>query len=251
MGIPTFNSNQSTLASSPAMALGIQGLYEISSTAKLLPGTRVDLADGRSFVYGQAGASDLAAAKITQSPIPSANWDNQATTVTQAVGDMQVSVTFGGAVTANFFAGGFLLVNDETGEGNIYPIRSHAAGTTGVVVYLNEKLRSVITAGTTEVTLYPHPCTGLIVAPTTLTAALCGVPLVAVTAAYYAWFQVKGPCPVLVAATLNLALPCEVGTTAGGVIPSAETTFGPVVGLPLILAAATEYALINLAIPGY
>lgn len=247
----TLQKCQSTLRRSSLMALGVQGLYDISSTQKLDLGTRVDLADGRSFVYGQAGALALAAGLLTQSPIPSANWDNQATTVDQVVGDTQVSVTFGGAVTANFFAGGWLFVNDATGEGNMYPIRSHAAGTTGVVIYLNEELRTVITAGATEVTLYPHHLSNLIVAPTTLTAAIQGVPLVEITAGYFGWIQVKGPACVLVAATLNLALPCECATTAGGVIPSAETTYGPIVGVPLILAAATEYALINLSIPGY
>jgi hypothetical protein len=243
------NTNQATLSVSPAMALGVQDIYTQSSTQLLPLGTRVCLSDGRKFVYGQAGEA-LAYAKVTQSAIPSANWDNQAVTTAGAVGDQQITVTFGGAITANFFANGYCLVNDANGEGNIYTIKSNTAGTSGVVLTFYEKIRVAITTSG-EVTCYPHPCKGLIIAPTTLTAALCGVPQIAVTDQYYAWFQVAGPCPVLVAATLSLATTCEVATTAGGVIPSAETTFGPVVGHPLILAAATEYALINLQIPGY
>lgn len=243
-------SNQATLAVSSAMALGVQDLYTVSTT-KLLPlGTQVTLADGRKFVYGKAGGSELAYGKINQSPAPSSEWDNQAVATAAAVGDHVVGVTFGGAVTANQFQDGFLLINDANGEGNVYTIKSHPAGTTNVLITLHEAVRVAITTSG-EATIYPNPSSGLIVAPTTLTGALHGVALVTVAAGSYAWFQVKGPAPVLVAATLDIKYPCEVATAAGGVIPSAETTFGQIVGMPLILAAATEYALINLDIPGY
>lgn len=245
-------AKQSVMMRSTTTALGVQDLFAISSTQKLPLGTKVSLADGRSFVYGRAGASDLAYGKMNQTAAPLATSNDEVVASSAAVGDTSISVTFGAAVTANQYADGYLYVNDDTGEGQLYTIKSHPAGTSAVKVTLNEEIRVAVTAGAGTVSAIVHPMAAVIVAPTTLTGTPCGVAVVTVTANYYAWFQVTGACPVLTNGIIVIGNTVEAsGTTAGAVDATTETTFKAPLGTVLAVNASTEYSLINLAIPGF
>lgn len=252
MGIPTFNSNSVPQRASAAMCLGLQGLYEISDVQKLDLGTYIRLNDGRAFVYGRAGANTLAPGKINQSAAP--DQEDQAVTVTAAVGAQQVTFTTDSAtITANQYAGGILYVNDDTGEPQAYTIKSHGASTTTgpATFYLYETIRTAITAGAGTVSAVKHPCDGLIVAPTTLTNVPAGVNPVSVTANYYGWFQVKGPCPVLTNSTVVVGNNVVTGTGVAGAVTASSGDVLPVVGVVMQVNADTEYSLIMLDIPGY
>lgn len=252
MGIPLFNSNSVPQRASAAMCLGLQGLYEISDTQKLDLGSRIRLVDGREFVYGRAGASELAPGKINQTAI--ADQEDQAVTVTAAIGNQYITFTTDSAtITANQYAGGFIYANDDAGEPQIYTIKSHGASTTTgpATFYTYETIRTAITAGAGTVSAIKHPCDGLIVCPTTLTGAPAGVALVTVTAAYYAWFQVKGPCPVLTDGTLVVGNNAIVSNGVAGAVEPSGSDVLPVIGVVLQVQANTEYSLINLDIPGY
>jgi hypothetical protein len=180
---------------------------------------------------------------------PSANANDEVVAASAAIGDQTISVTFGAAVTANQYQGGFLWVNDDTGEGCMYNIKSHPAGTAGVIVTLVEPIRVAVTAGSGTVSAIVHPCKALIIGAATAGAPV-GVPLVTVTAAYYAWFQVAGPAAVLGAGTLVIGNPVILAAS-GAVAPNTETTFIAHLGVVLAVNATTEYSLINLAIPGF
>lgn len=240
---------QAKLVGNATTSMGLQDILTISSTQKLPLGTKVRLADGRAFVYGKAGASDLAYGKMAMQAAPSANFQDEVVAASAAVGDTSITVTFGGAVTANQYADGFLYVNDDTGEGQLYNIKSHLAGTASVVVNLNEAVRVAVTAAAGTVSGIVHPCKDLIIGAATAGAPV-GVPLVTVTATYYAWFQVSGPAPVLTAGTVVIGNPVILGAS-GAVAPNTETTFIAHLGTVLQVAADTEYSLINLAIPGF
>lgn len=231
-----------------------QGLYEESSTQKHLLGTRVDLADGRSFIYALNDAVALAAGKLCQVAVPVANHLNCAVAAAAAIGAQSVSVTLGAtASTANEYREGFLHINDATGEGYTYKVKKHAAiasAGTGTF-YIEDDIRVALTTSS-EVTLTKHPCDSVVVMPTTQTGMPIGVPLIAVTAAYYFWLQVKGPCAVLANGTLvigNGVAPSV--TTAGAVDPEAATHITSRVGTVMRVNASTEYALINLSVPGF
>lgn len=260
MGIPTFNTDQSTMVQDAKMALGVQGIYEISSTRKLPLGTHVRLADGRRFVYGKAGATELAPGKVNQAAVP--DQEDQAVTVTAAVGDQSITFTTDSAtIAANAYAGGFIYVNDDTGEPQMYTIKSHGASTTTgpATFYLYEKVRTAITASAGTVSAMKHPLDGLIIHPSPPTAAVAGVALVTVTAAYYAWFQVGGPCPVLTDGTIVIGKTVKVSDAVDGAVEDALLAEGTpntlnnevVIGVCMQVNADTEYSMINLAIPGY
>ena len=246
-------SIQATQAVSAAMALGIQGLYEESSTQRLPLGSFIRLADGRGFVYAQAGASALVAGNVLQSEAPSANATDEVVAGSAAVGDTHIHVTFGGAVTANQYAGGFIYVNDDTGEGHLYTVKRHAAGTTNVQVEIFEAVRAVITAGSSTVSCIKHPLKSVV----QMTAATCtgcpvGVAIIAATAAYYCWIQVKGACPVKSAnSTFVIGNQVATGTTAGAIDLVVDACILPIIGTVLQVQTGTEHVLINLNIPGY
>lgn len=246
-------SKQATQVVSAAMALGLQGLFEESSTQKLPLGSFIRLQDGRGFVYAQAGASALVAGNVLQSEAPSANATKEVVSTSAAVGDTHIHVTFGGAVTANQYAGGFIYVNDDAGEGHLYTVKRHAAGTTAVQVELFEEVRAAITAGASTISCIKHPLKSVI----KMTAATCtgcpvGVAIMPVTATYYCWIQVKGPCPVLSAnSTFVIGNQVATGTTAGAIDLVVDAGILPIIGTVLQVQAGTEHVLLNLAIPGY
>jgi hypothetical protein len=240
----------------PAKITGwMQDIFQESATQKETLGAVRQLEDGRVFAYAKNAAVALAAGKLTQSAAPSANANDETVAADAAVGDLSVSVTFGGAVTADFYKDGWLWVNDDTGEGHIYQVKTHAAGTTAVIVYLKDPIRVAITAGAGTVSLVQNTQNAVIVAPTTLTSAPAGVPLIPVTASYYFWNQVKGPCPILIDGTVVIGQHVRVSDAVAGAVEPLDRDGSdenePDIGTVLSVNANTEYGLINLAIPGY
>ena len=208
---------------------------------------------GRWFAYAQAGASDLAAGKLTISPAPSGNANNEALSSTQsaAIGDTSVVVTFGGAVTADFYKDGWFWVNDATGEAHLYRIKSHAAGTADVRVYLKDPIRVALVASTSEWSAVVNRQKLVVLSTFAQTGCTAGVPPIAVTANYYFWNQVKGPAAVLADGTLVIGDQCGQIAVAGAMTPLGVNDVIGSLGTVMSVNVATEYALINLAIPGY
>jgi len=208
---------------------------------------------GRYFAYAQAGAADLAVGKLNTSVAPSANANDETLAASAVVGATSLSVTFGGAVTADFYKDGYIWANDDTGEGTLYRVKGHAAGTTAVTVYLKDPVRIAMTAGATTISAIANRQSGIIIggAPGSIVAPAAGVNIIAVTAYNYFWHQVKGPCVVLGSGTLVIGDPVYPLTTAGAVGPMANTGILDPVGTCMSVNATTEYSLINLAISGY
>jgi len=231
-----------------------QDIYKESSVQLEELGTLRILSDGRKFQYARAGATALAAGKVTQTAIPSANASDEVVAASAAVGDMSISVTFGGAVTADFYKDGLLWVNDDTGEGHLYRVRGHAAGTTAVIVYLKDPIRVAVTAGSGTVSLIQNPQDLVLVYPTTGTGAPAGVPPIPVTANYYFWNQVAGPVPVLTDGTVVIGQHVRVSDGVAGAVEPLDRDGAneneAEVGTVLAVNADTEYSLINLSI-GY
>ena len=227
-----------------------QSVYEESSTPKAKLGHRLVLGE-RVFRYGKAGSSNLSRGKMCQGPAPVANHKNIAVAAAAAAGATEITVTLGAtAATKNQYAEGYLHVNDANGEGQCYKIKSHPAGSASgsLTVTLYDPIETALTTSS-EVTLTANPFNGVIVAPNGgLTQIVVGVPLIAVTAGYYAWFQTRGPAPVLGQGTLVIGQNVGLGGTADGACGpvSADTTF--VWGKVMQVNASTEYALIWLTL---
>ena len=220
-------------------------------------GERFDASDGREFVVVQNGATAIAAGKLVQSAPIEANHQNLAVTAyspaSSTVPYTTITVTLGAtAVTVNQYAGGFLVVNDNNGEGQTLKIQSHPAAnlSTSVVLTLEDTAVTAITTAS-EVCLIPNPYTGVVINPTTATntpigvtlyaiAASSAVPAVAGTTNVFGLIQTKGPISALADGTIGVGLGIMPSTNTAGAVLVADAT-GARIGRALQAGVSTEY----------
>lgn len=217
------------------LSLVANGAFQTSTDASLatLVGSRWDLSDGREVMLVSAGGTALDAGKLMQDAAVVPNHQNLATTAYtpySANGNVpaSVTVTLGAtAATANQYAGGFVIVNDATGEGQTVRIASHPAADASATLKLTleEDFTTAIVAATSEVSLCTPHGKNVIIHPTTSTGAVAGVTLYPIAASAYGFITTKGLTSCLngagTAAGLGLA---PSGATAGALATVAATT---------------------------
>jgi hypothetical protein len=210
---------------------GDYGDEKVVGSTKLHPlGSRMVLPDGRAFRYGSNSTVELHAGVIVQSAAATAADDTDVPLAAQAsVGDKTISITAAGTIAANKYADGLIYLNDGTGEGTVYKIASHLAGTgsaTMVVNLYDGDTVAVATDSTVANTLCGlalNTYSTLVVQPTTITNLACGVTPTTVTAStstvtYYFWAQTWGEAAVLANAAGVVGQHVRAGgtTTPGG-----------------------------------
>lgn len=227
-----------------------QGLYQTSTTKMEELGTLQILSDGRKFRYVKAGSGGIAAGKLGLAPAATANHINKAVGAVVAVGETSLSLTVGAtAVTADQYAGGFLQVNDATGEGHQYKVISNtacdASGTTQIQL---EDPIAVALAATSEVSLIPSKFNG-VVHSATEEALPVGVPVVAIAEDAYGWVQTSGVACCLITGTPAVGTMVTAGSTAGS-LAAMNSTLDidvPIVGIMGFTAGVTtEYKPVDL-----
>lgn len=191
-------------------------------------GEVAETSDGARFVYAKAGAVALTRGNLTQSPALDVNY--QGLTATASINALTVTVTLGAsAVTANQFAGGYLLVTNGAGEGQLFDILAHDAALAGaaVVMSIGSAVQTALAAST--VTLMLNPFNGVIAHPIVATGTVAGVAAANIASGQYGWLQIKGVCPTLGDAGI------AIGQT---VVPSTATA-----GAVMLATAVTETAV--------
>jgi len=194
---------------------------------------------------------------LNQSAAITTDWELKAVVPTTTIGDK--SFTINSALSTALAAGdlidGYLLVEDAAGEGHMYIIKDHTTGTTPQIWLADAGgIRTAWTTATTEITLTKNKYKDVIVFPTDPTGVCVGVNMVAVPANYFFWSQVRGPCPVLSAASTDTVVvgdPVTAGAvTAGAVSLDDVAADGDVIIGYVMQAAATtsDYCLIDLTI---
>lgn len=236
-----------------ALALVANGAFQSSTDASLetLLGTRWDLADGREVILGQpATGTTVAAGKLYQDAALISDHTNIAVTAYQAYSangnvPAKVTVTLGAtAVVANQYAGGFVVVNDNNGEGQTLRIASHPAAdaSASLAITLEEGATVAITTAS-EVSLIPCHGNGVVIFPTTATNVAFGVGLYTIAAGSYGFFVSKGITSCLADGSL----------TAGSAVSPSNATAGSVeggviaqgfVGTAMNTGTSTEYPAI-------
>lgn len=182
-----------------AQSIQVYGGTATDSSLSTLLGSRWDLSDGREVALILSGAIALAAGKLNQDAAIVPNHQNLAVTAVQAYSangntPATVTVTLGAtAATANQYAGGFLIVNDNVGEGQTLKIASHpaAALSTSLVVTLEDGPNTALTTASEVCLILPHGA-NVVVFPTTATGAVAGVTLYPIPAAAYGFVVTKG-----------------------------------------------------------
>ena len=165
-------------------------------------GTRMALADGRVFRYAKDSGAGIAAGRLVQAPATDAADDmDLAWSAGGAVGGTTVTTGTSLTITKDQYKEGWLYVNDDAGEGCIYPIKSNTAVTSaaGCVFTIDEEdgFAIALTSTSSLFGVLYNIYDSVIVQPTTITNAAVGVSPTTMTASYYGWIQTWGPCALL------------------------------------------------------
>lgn len=213
-------------------------------------GERIDSNDGRAYRYVKNGAVALTAGNLVQGPAEVTG--NQSVVVAAAaIGATEVTTTGTVTVTANQYAGGWLLGTAEGGTGNgiLYKIKSHPAATAAVCIFTLEDPLQVAFSAATQIDLIQNPYNGVLALITTPTSALLGVAVNDITANQYGWIQVKGVAAVLNDAAGAITVGTDVcGSNAVAGSMEADTGTQPTFGRAVTGIAASEIGAVMLTI---
>lgn len=207
--------------------------------------------DGRRFAYGRAGGSDLVAGNLCQQTLNDANFDSLVVPTARAIGDKTVTLTTGStAVTVDQLKDGYVVPEDDAGEGITYTVKSNAAAATTATlsITLYEGLKLAWTTDTT-VGIFVNPYAVVIRHPAPATAWLCGVAAAPIATTAYGWLQIWGPCVTLTEGTVVInEKVIDSATADGAVAPTASTAAGEenYVGVTMEVGPTTEHSLIFL-----
>lgn len=232
------------------LAIQANGTFQTSTDDSLdtLIGTRWDLADGREVRLGYvATGTTVVPGKMYQTAALIADHQNMAVTAYQAYsanGNVppKVTTTLGATlVTANHYAGGFLIVNDNNGEGQTLKIASHPAAdaSASLVITLEDGPTTAITTAS-EVSLVPADGKNLIIMPTTATGAVFGASLYNIAAEAYGFFVTKGITAVLGDGTPTIGSAASCSNNVAGSVENGVIAQG-FVGTFVYTGADTEY----------
>ena len=197
--------------------------FSYSATAETGIGVKAHGQDGE-YRYVKAGATTLVPGTLVQSPAVIPDHINLVVnTSLTAVGATQVKATLGGtALTANYYAGGTLLVSNGGGIGYAYKIASHPAADASANVFItldSAEAIKVAANSTTRVDLISNRFQNVIINPTTPTGSVVGVAVAPIPNAQFGYVKVSGAAPVLVGVSTPAVgqLVSPSGNTAGAV----------------------------------
>lgn len=229
--------------------------YKTSTVAAHQPGTKYELPNGDVFRYAKVGASNISKGKLQVCPAPNTNHHNVAWASGGALGATTVTVTLGAtAATANEYAGGYLVVNDATGEGTRYEISSHPAADSAATLELTLARPVIGTAlvSGSEFELNHNPWNGVVEAAVEERQP-AGVPLVSVTAANFCWLLTRGVTGVLMGDNVNIGEELVSHASTAGAVDADSTTYGTgfayyKIGKAKVAGTNTEYNSVELKI---
>lgn len=218
-----------------------RSIQSVKASAEL--GQMAQTADGRQYRYTLNGAVALAAGKLNVNADVDSNAVNKTVAASAAIGATSVVVDVAGTIVANAYAGGYMTINDATGEGISYLVSGNG-GRTGageITVYLQEPLTVAVTVDVSEYTLTANPYAGVVISIADQADQPVGVANVAVTAAYYCWLQTGGVCSVLFDEAVAKGLALTIGSSTVGAVEALDGAGEPQVGIATMAGVDTEY----------
>ena len=230
--------------------------YQESATQLWPLGTRMIYGD-RQFVYALMGGSGVTAGKLVQSAVHQGA-DHLDMDVTSgdvpAIGAHRISIeTNGTDLTKDQYAGGYIYVNDGTGEGQLMKIKSHAAhdhsNDPTCVFTTFDPVTVALVNSDSKVTIHQQKHYKVVIAAHAETAALAGLTVRDMSADYYGWLQVSGPAAALTRGTIVVGNQVNRSTASvNGAVEAAGDDVSVTVGEVLVVNVNTDYSLIDLRI---
>lgn len=231
-------------------------------------GQRFNLADSRQVVLVQNGGTALASGVLVQSPATvGANHTGLAVVGLAAanpIGSKTLTVTLGGtAVTANKYAGGFVVISAGTGAGQTLKIASHPAQTStsgNVTLTLEDPLSVAVTSADSKASLTLNPygslngtnytTDGVVISPTSATGSTLGVtlyPIPASTATVpsYGWIVCRGLVACLNDSATAVGLDVMPSSSVAGAVVTYAVATRNRVGTSTVAGENTKSQLIT------
>jgi hypothetical protein len=188
------------------------------------------------FIYNKNGSSALAIATPIQGAarVHAEQDDDIVVGAAAAIGDFEVELTSTANLdnspnnTANEFRDGYLVVNDEAGEGQMFRIKSNdALSTTDNATFTLYDPLTIALTTSSQVGIVRCPNYRTVLTGAALTAPFMGVTLIPITASYFFWSKIKGVAPIVAHAAIAVGAAVAVGITAGKADPTAhDGTYG-------------------------
>ena len=124
--------------------------------------------NNRRFVYVLNGAVAMVRGSMMQAAAEDTA-DQALAVAAAAVGATSIVTTTTVTVTANQYAGGFVVVSVTPGLGQVFKIKSHPAATAAVVTLTLEDPIQVALTTDSRIDLVASPYSGVVITPATLT----------------------------------------------------------------------------------
>lgn len=220
--------------------------------------------DDRTFVLVQNGGTALVSANLIQSPASIGANHTGLTCATAAIGATQITVTAGGTlITANQYAGGYVVISAGTGIGQTLKISSHPSATSsGTCVLTLEDPLSVATLvsdSKASLTLSQYgsqngtdvTTSGVVVMPTTPTGKCIGatfypIPASSSTVPSYGFIVKHGPVAVINVSTTTAGLDLMPSTGTAGNVATYVVATNSRIGTSTVAGETAKAQLIEL-----
>ena len=223
---------------------GGQSIYEESSTPKHRVGEKLELSDGRVFRYASFAAATGAGLLVSQDISETAIVPTDGKLTAASAGATEVTYTDSGTVgsaTLNQYAGGYLHITDDAGEGYQYRIKSNTAASSNAITFtLYDGLEVAVTTDT-DVAVTGSLWNNLIGASAT-DYVVCGVTPISFTVNYYGWVQTRGIATVLADGTITAGGNLTLSDGVTGAIQAKDAETEPLVGYAAYAPDTTGYA---------
>ena len=231
--------------------------YSESATQLFPLGSTLNWGD-RVFKYAQMDGAVTAGKLLQQKASIIAHHSQMTATAAVAADsdaattDISVETQGDTDITANQYQEGYLWVNDATGEGQSWRIKSHPAhdhsDDASIVITVYGGVKTDL-ATASELGICQNVYKDVIVAPTAETGCIVGATNIDMTDDYYGWIQVRGPKSILAGDTIVLGQNVtRSGNDAGAVEVGSDDVLQPVGQSMASTVVDAEYNLINLMI---
>lgn len=174
-----------------------------TSSQKQKLGTRAVTPDGRVFYYAEnSGTAITSAGQLVDGIAQVGANDGDLATAALAAGSLTVTTTTSLTVTKDQYKDGYLFINDNAGQGEVYRVKSNTAvaSAAGCEITIDESdgIRTALTTSSQFGLMYnPYKDIKIVDGDGTMTTGPLGVTTIPVTADYFCWVQTAGPAAVL------------------------------------------------------
>ena len=211
-----------------------QGIYTESSTARYPIGQKLELADGRVFRYGYTAAAINRGLLVSQDVSATAIVESDGKLTAASAGATEVTYTDSGTVgsaTLNQYAGGYLHITDDAGEGFQYRIKSNtAASSNAITLTLYDPIKVALTTAS-DIAIVGNLWYNVVGATAGTDYIIAGVTPIAFTSGYYGWFQTAGVATILADGSIAIGDNLTLSDGVAGAVQLKDAETEPLVGL--------------------